>query len=320
MQPIVPAKNKTFVPAAAEFVQSWDTFISQILPDYVSGVDCVLSSGNSKFYTYRIADCQATFVGEGDLHDPSFHAHEKTFSVTNLLQSDVAYSISVYPTNEFFNQFHTNTPVYASLISVAVVVLTSLIFFLYDWRISRDAREKDIIMNTKRLFVRYISHEIRTPLNTVHVGLAVLRAEIAALLSMAGLAAHLIPTLSSWLGLITEVEYSSDSATEVLNDMINYDKILTGTTNLEITEVNVWLLVKQCLRPFFVQAKSKNISLSVDMDILRPEVISDGNRLDKMKRLVALADTVKISQVVSNLVSNALKFTPPGGSVEVAGE
>ena len=320
MQPIIPADNKTFVPGIVLLVHNWDSFISQILPDYISGVDCVLTSGNSKFYTYRIGDGQAAFVGEGDHHDPAFSAHGKTFEVIKLVKSDVAHSIIVYPTSEFYNQFHTNTPMYASLISVIVVVLTSLIFFVYDWRISRDAREKDIIMNTKRLFVRYISHEIRTPLNTVHVGLIVLQTEIASLLSIAGLPAQLLHKISSWLGLITEVQYSSDNATEVLNDMINFDKILTGTASLEISEVSLWLVVKQSLRPFFVQARSKNIQLSVDMEILQPAVGFDERRLDEMKQLVALADKVKISQVVSNLISNAVKFTPAGGTVVVSGE
>ena len=126
-----------------------------------------------------------------------------------------------------------------------------MLFALYDYFLSRSAREHAVILATKRAFVRYISHEIRTPLNTVNIGLKVLMQELV------GLPAFLAPpspsspqhTVSAphlslshqfeekqkeLLDLVLEVEDSSDTAVGILNDLINYDKISMNNMLLEL--------------------------------------------------------------------------------------
>jgi hypothetical protein len=51
--------------------------------------------------------------------------------------------------------------------AVFVILFTSTIFLLYDHLMNSNAVEREGVIETKRLFVRYISHEIRTPLQTV---------------------------------------------------------------------------------------------------------------------------------------------------------
>ena len=199
------------------------------------------------------------------------------------------------------------------------VLVTSVIFFCYDILMNRQARESEIIMNTKRLFVRYVSHEIRTPLNTVYLGLSVLKKEITTLLESAGVSSSIISTLTSWIELIEEVEDSSNTAVIVLNDLINYDKILMGTTSVELEEMDVWKCVEDTVRPFLIQAKQKNITLFVDLELNRSCIEKSSVQQRELSGLVAICDSVKISQVLRNLISNALKFTPEKGTVTVTG-
>jgi signal transduction histidine kinase len=49
--------------------------------------------------------------------------------------------------------------------------VVSMIFLLYDFAVSRQSERQQVVLDTKRRYVRFISHEIRTPLNTIRLGL-----------------------------------------------------------------------------------------------------------------------------------------------------
>jgi signal transduction histidine kinase len=97
------------------------------------------------------------------------HSSEKRSFALTAFAGPVNYSINIYPTQTFSDQFHTNYPYYVMCFAVLVVLFTSSIFLLYDYMMTRSATERELVMEieTKRLFVRYISHEIRTPLQTI---------------------------------------------------------------------------------------------------------------------------------------------------------
>jgi signal transduction histidine kinase len=115
--------------------------------------------------------------------------------------------------------------------------------------------------------------------------------------------------MSSWVGLVDEIEDSADIAVTVLNDLINYDKIVMGSLSLELTTVSMLECVRNTVRPFQVQARERNIALKLK-----------GQSVRFLDTLVCTVDVVKIEQVIRNLVCNALKFTPIDGEVTVSGE
>lgn len=118
--------------------------------------------------------------------------------------------------------------------------------------------------------------------------------------------------------LISETETSSDVAIDVLNDLINYDKIDTGTLKIEISAIYFWDIVTTAVTPFYVQARHLNVELVLDMELQRNDIDIDHKNV--LKRLLVLGDRVKLSQVIKNLISNALKFTSSGGKVTLTGD
>jgi signal transduction histidine kinase len=232
------------------------------------------------------------------------------------------YVVEIYPTEEYVDGFHTNTPLYAMIVTISIVLFTSVVFVLYDLLLNRSAVEKELRMNinTKRLFVRFISHEIRTPLNTVHIGLQLLVSEMLQFVSAmrdsketTGPAAA--EKVQDWVSVIRDIEDSSDSAIVVLNDLINYDKISMGTLNPEFEVLSLWDLVCATVKPFHVQARRSGIVLTVLLECEQEDLGAE--RGAKLDRLVVVADRVKVGQVIRNLLSNALKFSKEGSSIIV---
>lgn len=204
-------------------------------------------------------------------------------------------------------------------VAVAIIAFTSMFFFLYDVFINRTSVEKELrtAINTKRLFVRFISHEIRTPLNTVHVGLQLLTSEMSVFINAdANKDTPAAARVHDWMTLIEDIEESADTGILVLNDLINYDKISMGTLNADFELVSLWELVRITTTQHQVAARRTGVNLVLRLELDAAEILSSRRAL--LQRLMIVGDKVKISQVIRNLVSNALKFSKQGDSVEVS--
>ena len=90
------------------------------------------------------------------------------------------------------------------------------------------------------MFVRYIAHEVRTPLNTAIMGLQVLSDEMHD--ASAGCQETLV-----------EVRDSCKIAVEVLNELLTFDKLESGTLLLEKSLVNALKLINRAVKPFNAQ-------------------------------------------------------------------
>jgi signal transduction histidine kinase len=233
------------------------------------------------------------------------------------------YTLTFYPTTAFFNTYKTHSPLYTTIGGVGIILFCSLVFILYDVSMRRESTRKEVVLDTKRRFVRFISHEIRTPLNTVRLGLKLLEMELMGLSNqLQTAAASDLPTLvkdyvESWLQLADDVLGNSDSAVDVLNDLLNYDKIEMGTLRLEFSSVEIWSLVKKTSAAFVMQAKQKSIDVHLVSECW--DAGTSGEQRRNYDALRVVGDNMRIAQVLRNLISNALKFTPEQGLVVIKG-
>ena len=104
----------------------------------------------------------------------------------------------------------------------------------------------------------------------------------------------------------------------MLNELINYDKIEMDKFRVEKRVCDPFLIVEKTVKPLFVQARQREVDLIFASDHDRPGTAPEDRRDIRMLRVYG--DAVKLGQVVRNVVSNALKFTPTGGKVKVRGE
>ncbi|KAK6419692.1 Histidine kinase osmosensor [Elasticomyces elasticus] len=166
---------------------------------------------------------------------------------------------------------------------------------------------------SKTLFIANISHELKTPLNGILGMCAVCMQEDDPM------------RLKRSLGIIYK---SGDLLLNLLTDLLTFSKNQVGQhLSLDEKEFKLREIDSQLLAIFDKQAKEGNINLRVEYEGVHG-LESDDNKsperreygpagTGRVKNMVLWGDVHRILQVVINLVSNALKFTPPGGSVVV---
>ncbi len=142
-------------------------------------------------------------------------------------------------------------------------------------------------------FLAKISHELRTPLNAILGFSEVMRTERFGEMPN-----------QKYLGYANDIHSSGEHLLSLINDLLDLSKIETGKMELNFTAVNLVELTDHCLRLFEEDARARRIVVRKNFPANLPNVVAD---LRSMK------------QVLLNLVSNAIKFTQPGGQVILSG-
>jgi len=143
--------------------------------------------------------------------------------------------------------------------------------------------EKNRAIAERTKFLSTMGHELRTPLNGIIGAVNIFTDD------------HPEYTTNEYFQIL---KYCSNHMQQLVNDILDFNKIEAGKLNIHPIEINLKELLINSTLPFYNNIEQKNLQLKVEID----------PKLDA----IIMADDVRIIQVINNLLSNALKFTDVG--------
>ncbi|MBP3477766.1 MAG: response regulator [Lachnospiraceae bacterium] len=146
-----------------------------------------------------------------------------------------------------------------------------------------DASEK-----SQKQFFSSMSHDMRTPLNVI--------------IGMADLGLRKECSREKMAEYLEKISVSSKQLLTLINDILEMSRLEQGKIDLDNRVFNVCDTLKLCVAPFEIQAENEGKKFEVNIDVQAPMVCGDPSRL---------------TQILNNLISNAVKFTESGDSITV---
>jgi signal transduction histidine kinase len=165
-------------------------------------------------------------------------------------------------------------------------------------RLDAEASHVALIEQNERLreldrlkdeFVGLVSHDLRTPLTSISGYVELLESDETG------------PLNDEQRSFLAIVSRNADRLLTLVNDLLFVARLQSGHLDLDISEVDISELAEHTVAAAAPRADAKGLEL----------------RLDRGEGAIVLGESGRLSQLVENLVSNAIKFTPEGGEVSV---
>ncbi len=187
---------------------------------------------------------------------------------------------------------------YMAVGSCAVVLMALLLVFYKYISLTKEhlqeleeARRDAVHANkAKSEFLSNMSHDIRTPMN--------------AIVGMTAIATANIDNRQQVLNCLKKITLSSKHLLGLINDVLDMSKIESGKMTLNIDQVSLREIMEGIVSIVQPQAKAKGQQFDVHIQNITVENVC--------------CDSVRLNQVLLNFLSNAVKFTPEGGCIEVS--
>lgn len=159
----------------------------------------------------------------------------------------------------------------------------------YERELMRARRAAEQAATSKDALLATISHEMRSPLSSIIMASELLEG------------ADPGAPRGRYLGII---KTAADTVLQLVNSILEHSKLESGTVRWEAEPLDLRLLTQEIAGVLSVKAEAKNLALRVEIDSRLPQVV--------------LGDRFKLGQILTNLASNALKFTAQGAvSIDV---
>ncbi len=175
------------------------------------------------------------------------------------------------------------------------VLIRALIQYSSDGQVIRasgttmDLSEQKRIEQLKNDFVSTVSHELRTPLTSISGSLGLVN----------GGALGVVP--DSMRTMLEIAQQNSQRLSHLINDLLDMDKLAAGKLSFELTNLELAAELEEAVRCNQSYANQHQVEL----------------QLDPIPMLQVRADALRLQQVLSNFVSNAIKFSASGGHVRI---
>ncbi len=188
---------------------------------------------------------------------------------------------------------------FASYLSIQVILVVMIVLpFIYD-RAHRQAiadirqtqqvleqtqRELELSQNQRDRFISSVSHELRTPMN--------------AIFGFNQLLLERVKNKPEAQRILEHTQYSADHLMTVINDVLDYSQLQTGSLQLQPQVFDLGQCVRKAFAVLEPKAKAQRLLYLLEMDEQLPRWVH--------------SDEHRVVQILVNLLGNALKFTPQG--------
>jgi signal transduction histidine kinase/CheY-like chemotaxis protein len=263
---------------------------------------------------------------------------------TALMPSQTAQSsVSSAASSNFCSNLWRNCAFYKRLMNFGTKFLMEevstmqLAFNSMLERLSKSYEMLDKANSAKQNFVRYIFHEVRVPLNAIMLGLNELQelagfneAEISTV-STSQDSVKSLPlkqTPGRWSveqqELVSLVVQQSQVVARILNDVLSLSKIEDGALQLQYGNFSLHSMILSTMQSFRAAAAAKSIHYTANLHSLQDFMFGIENYdlrpipgVDSRPKVDVLGDKHRLVQVLSNFLSNAIKFTPNNGVIQI---
>ncbi len=159
------------------------------------------------------------------------------------------------------------------------------------YRRTNELQQAQELERLKSTFVNAVSHDLRTPLTSIMGYAEFLEDEVGG------------PLTAPQLEFVYQIEKSCVRLENLVNDLLDYARVEAGTFRLHYEQADLGDKVREIVDSFQPQAKAEHLEIRLALE---------------PASLVVTLDPMRIGQVLTNLVSNAIKFSHPGGVIRVS--
>ncbi len=156
-------------------------------------------------------------------------------------------------------------------------------------RVKKARDDAEIANRSKDFFLAFVSHELRSPLN--------------AILGWSKILLSKKVDEATQKNALETIERSARAQAKLINDLVDSARIASGKLRLEFSPVNLNEIIESVYQTQKPTAEAKNLNLTIRA---APENVP------------IIADSVRLQQVLNNLISNSVKFTPSGGNISIS--
>ncbi len=157
----------------------------------------------------------------------------------------------------------------------------------------RAEEELKEAMETKSQFISTVSHELRTPLASMKEAISIVLEEVAGKIN------------KDQKNFLNIAQRNIDRLARLIDEVLNFQKLSANKMRFKIRENNIGEVIKDACHTMTLYAKKRMVTLSIKLDDDLPK---------------ARFDSDGMMQVLTNLISNAIKFTPEKGQVSISAQ